>query len=95
MGQFLDILVVDIDIGRLRLDGMRRDEDTFQDLVRVRLEKIAVLEGTGFMLAGIANEKAFRDPVIQHLFPFYTGRKTGSPAPAKPGPLELCDHFFP
>src|SRR5207249_8785352 len=54
ISQFLDILMIDVDIGRLRLDGIRRNQDTFQNLVWIGLEKIAVLEGTRLVLSGIA-----------------------------------------
>ena len=73
--------MIDVDIGRLGLHGIRRDQDTFQNLVWVGLKKVTILERTRLVLSGIAYEITLRNPMIQHLLPFHaSGKASASPA---------------
>src|SRR5207247_10487457 len=73
ISEFLDILMIDVDIGRLRLHGIRRNQDPFQNLVGIGLEKVTVLERTRLVLSGIAYEITLSNPMIHHLLPVHAG----------------------
>ena len=53
------ILVAEIDIDLARLDGPGADQHPLEEAVRIGLEEIAVLEGSGLALVGIDRHEAW------------------------------------
>src|SRR5262249_18737042 len=47
------VLVADVDVGGPGLDGVTRQDDAFEHLVRVLLHQDAIVEGAGLALVGV------------------------------------------
>ena len=62
--------------------------------MRDMLQKVTVLEGAGFMLAGIADEVSLLDAMVEHLVPLDAGRKTRAATPPQTGRLDLAHNVI-
>src|SRR5438132_13834619 len=73
------VLAADVDEGQVAPDRVARDQDALQHLVRALLDQVAILEGAGLALIGIADEVARVDALGQDA-PLVAGRKAGTAA---------------
>src|SRR3989442_904191 len=94
-GDLLHVLVIHIDEGLLGLDGIGGDQRSFQQLVRIGLQQVPILERPRFMLTGVADKVVFRNPVVEDLLPFDPGGEPRSAAAPQAGPLDLRDDLVP
>src|SRR6185295_15701988 len=70
-----------INVGGLCSDCVAGEHDTFQQLVGISFDKLAVLERAWFAFVRVATEIARTLIVLGQKSPFHTGRKAGPAAP--------------
>src|SRR5207247_649023 len=88
------IFLIDVNEGGLRPNGEGCDQAAFKELMGIVLEEIPVLEGSGLVLAGIADKIPLFDAMMQHLVPLGSRREPGPAAPAQPRPPDLRHDSF-
>ena len=84
-------LAADVDVAALGPDGVRRDGAALDELVRRPAHDLAVLEGAGLRLVGVADEVVRLAVVLRHEGPLEAGREAGAAAPAQARLLDLLD----
>src|ERR1051326_7699419 len=87
-------LTTDINVGRVRADGIARDENTFDKLMRIVMNKLTILERAGFGFIGVANEIDRLAGALGEEAPFQAAWETGATATANLAVLDLGDDFF-
>ena len=86
-----DILKAKVDVGSARPGGKACDQDALQQLVRIPLHEVAVVEGRRLALVGVdAHERFF--PILGQKRPLQPARKAGAAAAAKLRVLHLVDY---
>ena len=82
-----------INVGRTRIQRETRDQDSFEQLMRVLVDDVAVLKRAWFGFIRVADQ-------IDRLFligldeaPLHAAREPGAPATAQPGVLNSIDNF--
>ena len=75
------------------VDGVRpgRDQQPLDELVRVELQDLPVLERGGLALVGVAGDVARSAAVLGEKAPLHTGQEPGAAATAKPRVLHHLD----
>src|SRR5271165_5389706 len=84
-------LAADIDVAGVNPHPDRGEKATFDQLVRVVAEDVAVLAGAGLALVSVDAEIGRAVALFRHERPFEARRKTGPATPAQPGFLDLLD----
>ena len=78
-----------VDVGGLGVEGETGDEHAFEQLMRILVDDVAILERAGLGFVRVADE------VDRFLFvrldeaPFHAAGKPGAAAPAQPGGLDF------
>src|ERR1043165_8050773 len=83
--------MIHIDKRRFGLDGVGRNEATFDKLVGRLLVQLPVFKCTWFMFACITDKIVVLHPMVEDLFPFDPGRKASAATPTEPGFLQFID----
>ena len=87
-----DVLAAQVDVGRARADGVAGDDQPFDELMRVALDDLPVLEGAGLALVAVAGEVASASgPRLRHEAPLHAGAEAGAAAAAQTGGLDFLD----
>jgi hypothetical protein len=76
-----------------RLDRPAGDQHPLDQLVRVVLHEVAVLEAAGLRLVGVADDEALAAVDGRHERPLQAGREARAAAAAQAGRLDLVDHL--
>src|SRR5690606_4303623 len=81
-----------VDVDRPGADRIRADQRTLDQLVRVALHDLAVLEGTRLALVSVDGDvSGFR--VLRDEAPLHAGGEARAAAPAQPRRLDHLDHL--
>ena len=84
--------ITQVDVRRRRADGVRRDHDPFQELMRIVLHQDAIVERARLALVAVHAEVKGARMVLGQEGPFDARRKAGAAAAAQPRILDhLCD----
>ena len=78
-------LAADVDVGHVGADGVRRDDHALDQHVGIDVDDLAVLEGPGLRLVGVADQVLRLGGVLGHEAPLDAGRKSGAAAAAQTG----------
>src|ERR1700675_2611147 len=78
----------------MRADSEARDHDTLDDAVRIELQLVAIREGAGLALVGVAAQVDRLLRVLRDEAPLDAGRKRRATAPAKIRVLDLVDDLL-
>jgi hypothetical protein len=73
----------DVNVGRLRADGVAGDRDAFQNLMRIALHELAVLEGARLAFVGVAAEVLGALVILGQEVPLHAGREARAAASAQ------------
>src|SRR5262249_44953491 len=87
-------LAADVDVGEVALDGVRRDDDAFEELVRVVLDDDPVLERARLALVRVDRQVDRLLRLLRQEAPLHAGREAGAAAPAEVGGLHHLDQLF-
>src|SRR5262249_39401130 len=82
----------DINVGGVRADRIAGDDDAFDDLVRVPLDELAVLERPGLALVRVAAEIFGQARVFGNEVPLRARWETGSAPSPEAGLFHNIDH---
>ncbi len=78
------VLGADIDIAAAGASGVACDEHPLDDAVRITLQNIAIHEGAGVALIGVADDKFFIGGRLPDQLPFAPRGEPAAAAPAQP-----------
>src|SRR5207249_9546661 len=76
-------LAADVDVGGVAADGVRGDDDALEQLMRIALDDLAVLEGAGLALVGVDREVDGLLALLGEEAPLHPGRKARAAPPAE------------
>ena len=85
------VLVAQVDVDGLGLDRPGGDQHAFEELVRLALQVVAVLEGAGLALVAVDRHQA-RAGLGAHEGPLAPGREAGAAEAAQAGIAHGADH---
>ena len=88
---WLGELAADVDVAALRPDRVRGDGAALDQRVRGPPHDLAVLEGAGLRLVGVAHQVVRLHHFLGHERPLEAGREAGAAAAAETGRLHLLD----
>ena len=86
------VFVADVDEDLLGLDGPRGNQRAFQELVRLALEIVAILEGAGLALVAVDGHQP-RALFAAHEAPFASRREACAAETAQAAIGKSCDHI--
>src|SRR5262249_27492832 len=89
--QHVAVFTANIDKAVMRIDGTARDDDAFNQLVRVHFHQRAVLAGAGLGFIGVADDVPGLWQVLGDEGPLEAGGETRSAAAAEVGLFDLID----
>ncbi len=78
-----DHFSADIDVSRFCANGIAGQQDAFQDLVRIALHQLSVLERAGLALVGVTTEVSGTLVIFGEEAPLHPGREAGATASAE------------
>ena len=87
----LDVLEPEVEVRRPRPGGEAGDQDPLEQLMRVLLHQVTVVEGRRLALVGVDAHERFL-PVLRKERPFQTAREPCAAAAAKLRVLDQVDH---
>ena len=77
-------LTPDVDVGQLYVVGPAREDHPLDQLVRILVEDLTILEGARFGLVGVANQIDRLTAAAVHEAPLKAGRETRATTTAQP-----------
>src|SRR5439155_13145029 len=80
-----------VDVGRARIERVTGDQNSFQQLMRIFVDDIAIFERTRLGFIGVTDEIDWPFFVRFDEAPFKTAGKTGSAAAAQPRVLDFVN----
>jgi hypothetical protein len=86
-------LAADVDRGEVGADRIRRDDDAFDQRVRVGHHQRQVLAGARLALVGVDHEVVRLAVVLRDEAPLHAGRESGAAAAAQPRVLDQLDQL--
>ena len=84
-------LAADVDVGRLRVQRETGDQDSLEELMRIFVNDVAILERARLGFVGVANQVDRFFFVRLDETPFHPARKTGATASAQSRGLHFVD----
>jgi len=87
-------LATDVDVGDVAADRVRGDDDALEELVRVVLDELAVLEGARLALVGVDGEVDGLLALLGEEAPLHPGREARAAPPAEVRRLHHLDQLL-
>ena len=87
-------LAAQVGVCGMRTDGAARDHDSLDDAVRIEFELVAIREGAGLALVGVAAQVDRLLRVLRDEAPLDAGRKRRAAASAQIRVLDLVDNLL-
>ncbi len=86
-------LAANVDIGAVGADGIAGNDDAFDDLVRVALDKLAIFERARLAFVGIDSHDLGDSGILGHKAPLGSGGKASAAAPTQPRAFDHVNHI--